>query len=495
MLLARLALDDACEVHRHHGSDVGHRKALGCHEVAARKAAMLARAGARLDIGAPELSPELQEAAASGRYRHIGCEYEPSWLAGRRVVIAATNDRTLNARIAADAEARGVLVNVVDQPELCRFIVPSIVDRSPVIVAISSGGAAPVLARLLRERLESLLEPSLGAVARFAERWRARIREVLPDVRRRRAFIESLLRGHAAWLIRHGHENEADRLIGKRLGQQPASDTGSVALVGAGAGDANLLTLAALRHIQDADVVLYDRLASPDILDLIRRDARRIDVGKRVGSNLNTQSRINERLVREAKTGNRVVRLKGGDPLVFGRGGEEIDALREAGIPFAVIPGVTAASACAAHAGIPLTHRGVARAVHLFTAQADASGGPRYRAPAPLDDPETTLVAYMGVGRLPSLRESLLDAGRNPATPVALIENGGRPEQRIIVSDIDSVVGAASNHVLQAPALTIIGEVAAKALDNHWYGAPPIDARSFSGQTKARPDAAHPRAA
>ena len=468
---------------------------VGGGEVATRKAAMLARAGARLDIGAPDLSPELQEATASGRYRHIGGEYDPSWLAGQRLVIAATNDRALNARVAADAEARGVLVNVVDQPELCRFIVPSIVDRSPILVAISSGGAAPVLARLLRERLESLLEPSLGALARFTERWRARIREALPDLRRRRGFLESLLRGHAAWLIRHGHEDEADRLIGKRLIQQSTSDSGSVALVGAGAGDANLLTLAALRHLQDADVVLYDRLVSPDILDLIRRDARRIDVGKRVGSNLNTQSRINERLVREAQAGHRVVRLKGGDPLVFGRGGEEIDALREAGIPFAVIPGVTAASACAAHSGIPLTHRGVTRAVHLFTAQADALDGPRYRAPAPLDDPGTTLVAYMGAGRLPSLRDSLLGAGRSPATPVALIENGGRPEQRVIVTDIDTVVAAASDHQLQSPALTIVGEVATKALDNHWYGSPPIDARRLSGRPQTRPDSAHPRAA
>ncbi|MCB1560334.1 MAG: uroporphyrinogen-III C-methyltransferase [Xanthomonadales bacterium] len=456
---------------------------VGGGEVAARKAAMLARAGASVSIAAPRLAPELSTAVADGRYRHVADHYAPQLLAGQRLVIAATDDRSVNARVAADAEQRGVLVNVVDQPALCRFIVPSIVDRSPILVAISSGGAAPVLARLIRERLESLLEPSVGALARFAERWRSRIREALPDVRRRRAFLESLLRGHAAWLIRHGHEAQADRLLETRLKESSGNgssndETGSVALVGAGAGDVSLLTLAALRHLQDADVVLFDRLVSPDILDLIRRDARRIDVGKRVGSRLHSQDSISQRLVREAQAGNRVVRLKGGDPLVFGRGGEEIDALREAGIAFAVVPGVTAANACAAHAGIPLTHRGVARAVHLFTAQADAPGGPRYRSPTPLDDPETTLVAYMGVSRLPSLRDSLLDAGRDPDTPVALVENGGRPEQRVIVTDIAALADAATKHAVSAPALAIVGKVAAMALDNHWYGAPPIDARS-----------------
>src|SRR5690606_10146372 len=338
---------------------------VGGGEVATRKALMLARAGAELTVVAPRISAELAAMVRNGRHQHVADAYSAALLEQRRLVIAATDDRELNARVAADAEQRGVLVNVVDQPTLCRFIVPSIVDRSPILVAISSGGAAPVLARLIRERLESLLEPSLGALARFAERWRSRIRDALPDVRKRRAFLESLLRGHVAWLIRHGHDDAAERLLAKRLAGSANVASGSVALVGAGAGDASLLTLSALRHLQDADVVLYDRLVSADILDLIRRDARRLDVGKRVGRRLNTQDGINRRLVAEALAGNRVVRLKGGDPLLFGRGGEEIDALRDAGIPFAVVPGVTAASACAAHAGIPLTQRGLARAVHL----------------------------------------------------------------------------------------------------------------------------------
>ena len=456
---------------------------VGGGEVATRKALMLARAGAELTVVAPRISAELAAMVRNGRHQHVADAYSAALLEQRRLVIAATDDRELNARVAADAEQRGVLVNVVDQPTLCRFIVPSIVDRSPILVAISSGGAAPVLARLIRERLESLLEPSLGALARFAERWRSRIRDALPDVRKRRAFLESLLRGHVAWLIRHGHQAQADQLLEKRLvkssgGAASSEETGSVALVGAGAGDASLLTLSALRHLQDADVVLYDRLVSADILDLIRRDARRIDVGKRVGRRLNTQDGINRRLVAEALAGNRVVRLKGGDPLLFGRGGEEIDALRDAGIPFAVVPGVTAASACAAHAGVPLTQRGLARAVHLFTAQVEAGLGSDYRAPSPLDDPQTTLVAYMGVSRLGQLGDSLRRAGRDVGTPVALVENGGRPQQRVIVTDIAGLCDAAREHALSAPALAVIGDVAALALDNHWYGAPPVDARS-----------------
>lgn len=449
---------------------------IGGGAVARRKAQALLAAGARVRVGAPTLEPELAALAAQQRIEHLSGHFVPDWLDGIRLVIAATDDAAVNRAAAAAADVRGIWINVVDDAQASSFQVPARVERGPLQVAISSGGTAPMLARHLRERLETLLDDSLGALATLLARHRARIRARLPDLATRRRFFEHVLEGTIPGLLRRGEHAGAERLLLAALdAHAPQRAQGRVALVGAGPGDPGLLTLRALRLLNQADVILHDRLVSEAVLALARRDAERIAVGKAVGGDHHaTQARIHALMLEHAHAGRRVVRLKGGDPFVFGRGGEELEFLRAHGIPYEVVPGVTAALACAAYAGVPLTHREHAHSVRLLTAHArDAADALDWRA---LAQERQTLAVYMGVTGLEALAQRLIAHGRDPATPFALVENGSLPQQRVITGTLIDLPHTARAHAVQAPALLILGEVATLAARLHWFGAAPLGA-------------------
>ncbi|MFS1162528.1 siroheme synthase CysG, partial [Aeromonas salmonicida] len=330
---------------------------VGGGEVAERKARLLLDAGARLTVVSPALDPELAALATSGTIDWLAAEFEPAHLTGKWLVVAATDRREVNALVYQSANQAGIFANVVDDPKRSSFIMPSIIDRSPLMVAISSGGKAPVLARLLREKLEALLPQHLGAIAAFAGGLRDRVKARFASMGERRQFWERLLGAdRLGQALARGDKASANQLA-DALFAEDAAAKGEVILVGAGPGDPGLLTLHALRQMQQADVVVHDRLVSDEVMALVRRDAKRIFVGKQAGNHCVPQEGINQLLLEEAKKGLRVVRLKGGDPFIFGRGGEELETLVGSGVGFQVVPGITAASGCAAYAGIPLTHR------------------------------------------------------------------------------------------------------------------------------------------
>ena len=462
-------------------ADLSGRRVLvvGGGEVGERKVRLLVEAGAHVDLVAPELSPALAAAVAAvdprplpgaGRVTLRSASFDDAQLDEVVLAVAATDDRSVNARVAAAANSRGRLVNVVDDAELSGFIVPAIVDRSPLVIAVSTGGVAPVLARLVRERIESVLDESVGALASLFERWRSRIRAALPDVGRRRRWYEAAVRDGAAMYLRRGDVAAAERWIESSLAVAP-TPIGSVALVGAGPGDPGLLTLNALRALQEADVILHDRLVSTEVLQLARRDATRIEVGKRARGESVSQARIHELMLEHARAGRRVVRLKGGDPFVFGRGGEELECLASAGIPYEVVPGITAALACGAYAGIPLTHRDHAQSLRFVTAHDHESWGHREWSAAAAG--RQTLCLYMGVAGLGALAAGLLAHGRGAATPVAVIENGTRADQRVTLARLDELADLAARGGLASPALVVVGEVAALASELHWFGVGP----------------------
>ena len=452
---------------------------VGGGEVGERKVRLLVEAGAHVELVAPEVTAALAAAVATidprplpgaGRVTLRSASFDDSQLDDVVLAVAATDDRSVNARVAAAANSRGRLVNVVDDAELSGFIVPAIVDRSPLVIAVSTGGVAPVLARLVRERIESVLDESIGALASLFERWRSRIRAALPDVGRRRRWYEAAVRDGAAMYLRRGDVAAAERWIESSLAVAP-TPIGSVALVGAGPGDPGLLTLNALRALQEADVILHDRLVSTEVLQLARRDATRIEVGKRARGESVSQARIHELMLEHARAGRRVVRLKGGDPFVFGRGGEELECLASAGIPYEVVPGITAALACGAYAGIPLTHRDHAQSLRFVTAHDHESWGHREWSAAAAG--RQTLCLYMGVAGLGALAAGLLAHGRGAATPVAVIENGTRADQRVTLARLDELADLAARGGLASPALVVVGEVAALASELHWFGVGP----------------------
>ena len=452
---------------------------VGGGAVARRKAAALLEAGARVRIGAPQLEPVLSEWAAAGRIGHLAGEFTPDWLDDTWLAIAATDDPVINRAVAAAGEARRIFVNVVDDAELSSFQVPARIERGPLQVAISSGGGAPMLARHLRERLETQFDESLGALAELFVRERRRIRACLPDLQARRRFFERVLAGPIQSLLRAGDRTAAEREFSALLADTRHDQrTGRVALVGAGPGDPGLLTLRALRLLNEADVILHDRLVSAEVLALARRDAERVEVGKQVGGDHHaTQARIHALMVDYARAGKRVVRLKGGDSFVFGRGGEELEALQAHGIGFEVVPGITAALACGAYAGIPLTHREHAQSVRFITAHCKDTPGNSEADTldwAALAQERQTLAFYMGVAGLDTIRDRLIAHGRAPDTPFALIENGSRPEQRVIAGTLADLPELARLHSVRSPALLILGEVAALAWKLHWFGAAPL---------------------
>jgi uroporphyrin-III C-methyltransferase/precorrin-2 dehydrogenase/sirohydrochlorin ferrochelatase len=443
---------------------------VGGGAVAERKIALLVKSGARIRLVSPVVTSGLQALAVAGAVEHLPVTYAPACIAGARLVVAASSDRVANQGAAADARAAGVLVNVVDDPEPSSCLFPAIVDRTPLVVAIGTAGAAPALAQWVRERVEVAVDESFGRLATLLERWRATIKARVPELDRRRRLYARLLHGTVAAEVAAGRDDVADGALRREL-DAPGGGGGRVTLVGAGPGDPGLLTLHAVRALAAADVVLHDRLVSAGVLALARRDATLVDVGKRAGAHATTQARIQQLMVDYARQGHHVVRLKGGDPFVFGRGGEELEWLRAAGIAYSVVPGLTAASAAASYAGIPLTHRDHSATVRLITAHCQDSLESVDWQPRP--DGRETLAIYMGIGMLAGITAQLLAHGHASDTPIAFVENGTRPEQRVVLGCLGEAQALAARHAVRAPALLLVGPVTRLAATLHWYGAAP----------------------
>jgi uroporphyrin-III C-methyltransferase / precorrin-2 dehydrogenase / sirohydrochlorin ferrochelatase len=435
---------------------------VGGGAVAARKVEWLLKAGARVTVVAPWLGAELEARARRSELTHLAAEFLAAHLGAAAVVVAASDDSRVNAAVSVAARARQIPVNVVDSAELSSFIFPAIIDRSPILVAVSSSGEAPVLARRVRESIEALLPARLGTLARFLGARRDAVRSAL-GAAARRPFWERLIRGHTASALLAGDEPRAARLFEEALRatrrNAPRTVDGEVYLIGAGPGDPDLLTLRALQLLQQADVILYDRLVPAAILERARRDAERICVGKEAGD-AGKQAHIHELLVRLAQGGKRVARLKGGDPFVFGRGGEEIEALVAHGIRYQVVPGVTAALGAAAAAGIPLTHRHHSHSLTLVSGHAAADESLDWRA---LARSQQTVVFYMAVGQLPHIVARLRAAGAEAERPAAIIEQATLPAQRVLRAPLAAIASLALREQVAAPALLIVGVVTALA--------------------------------
>lgn len=473
---------------------------VGAGEIAARKLAWLRRAGATVRVIAPEIGSAVANEIDVRHVTLIQEAFRPEHLDDCVLVISATNDRAVNVAVAKAANARNLPVNVVDDPELCTFIVPAVIDRDPITVAVSSAGTSPVLARWIRSRIESLIPSGIDKLARFFGARRQAVTEALPEVEQRRRFWESLLdtplSGAVVQAIVNGRAIEAGHRFDRALEQAATQTTnqatadasnpnvaltsGAVYLIGAGPGDPELLTFRALKRLQQADVVVYDRLVSPEIVDLARRDAERLYVGKCRGHHSVPQAEISQKLVELARAGKIVARLKGGDPFVFGRGGEEIQALAEAGLPFEVVPGITAATGCAAYAGIPLTHRDHAQSVHFVTGHTkpkQTGNGELDLDWANLAGSRDTLVFYMGLGAVDEICHKLAEHGMPRDRAAALVEHGTTPRQQVYTGTIttltDRIAGA------QSPALLIIGEVVNLHEQLAWFQGSPEAEPSF----------------
>lgn len=481
---------------------------VGGGEVALRKADLLSRAGAAITVVAPDICDELQallshDQAAANKHQLVFGNYDKSYMTGARVIIAGTDDEHLNHQIHADATQLNIPVNVVDTPPLCDFIFPAIVDRNPIVIGISSNGKAPVLARLLRARLETLIPQGYGKLAKLAGDFRSEVKAKIPTLTGRRQFWERAFEGKVSALMFAGNESQAasqlqadldrtaadlakneqtpnapaptlitetdDTPASLPVSEIPVSEVpvGEVYIVGAGPGDPELLTFKALRLMQQADIVYYDALVSPQVLDLCRRDADKVFVGKKRSNHAVAQLGINELLVNSAKAGRRVVRLKGGDPFIFGRGGEEIESLRAHSIPYQVVPGITAANAAASYAGIPLTHRDHSQSVRFVTGFLKA-GAPNNNFKNFLNTDET-VVFYMGLHSLARLTEGLIDAGRSADTPIAIVSNASMPNQQVLTGTLATITKLQEKEQLPTPALLIMGDVVALHDDLAWY--------------------------
>jgi uroporphyrin-III C-methyltransferase/precorrin-2 dehydrogenase/sirohydrochlorin ferrochelatase len=443
---------------------------VGGGKVAARKVALLNRAGAAITVVAPDICDEIKALASQSAVNCIEREFSDADMDGVVLVIAATDNASVNRAVSELANQGRIPVNVVDNPVLCSFIVPSIIDRSPVQVAVSTGGASPVLARLLRTHLESFIPAAYGRLAHLVDKYRHSVKQRFSDAGQRRYFWENILQGRVAELLFAGHEEKAHAALQQAIEDADAhyQSTGEVYLVGAGPGDPDLITFRALRLMQQADVVVYDRLVSQPVLDMVRRDAEMIYAGKARDKHTLTQESINQLLVRLAKEGKRVLRLKGGDPFIFGRGGEEIETLAEEGIPFQVVPGITAASGCASYAGIPLTHRDYAQSCTFVTGHLkDGSADLDWER---LARPAQTIVFYMGLHSLPVIGRELVAHGLPGNTPVALVQKGTTPEQRIYIETLDSLADLAEREQLQPPTIIIVGEVVSLQEKLSWFG-------------------------
>jgi uroporphyrin-III C-methyltransferase/precorrin-2 dehydrogenase/sirohydrochlorin ferrochelatase len=441
---------------------------VGAGEIAARKIELLARANAKITVLAEQFSPQVKSLQSSCQLTFIQKSFTVSDIANYRLVVSATNHKETNILVANAAEEQNILVNVVDDPELCSFIFPAIVDRSPIIAAISSGGAAPVLARLLRAKLETIIPPAYGQLAFLAEKFRAEVKAHIKLPAQRRIFWENVFQGPIAELVFAGNESAAKEQLQQSLIIQKDTITpGEVYLVGAGPGAPDLLTFRALRLMQQADVIVYDHLVSPEIIDLARRDSEKIYVGKERQQHTLAQDSINTLLADLALAGKRVVRLKGGDPFIFGRGGEEIETLVELGINFQVVPGITAASGCATYAGIPLTHRDHAQSCTFVTGHLkDNTINLNW---TQLAIPNQTIVIYMGLLGLEKICQSLMAHGSPSDLPIALIQQGTTRRQRVITGTLSTMPAIISSMTIKPPTLIIIGTVVSLHDKLSWY--------------------------
>jgi len=437
---------------------------VGGGEVAQRKASVLLDTGAMVKVVAPEIS------GAFANMPDVECvidRFQPGHLDGAVLAIAATDDRAVNREVSQQARARNIPVNVVDNPDLCTFIMPSILDRSPLMVAFSSGGASPVLARMLRGKLETMIPQGYGRLTAFCARLRGIVKTRIADPARRRVFWENVLEGAIAEKVLAGDEAGAEAMLLSLLESADAVPAGEVYLVGAGPGDPDLLTFRALRLMQKADVVVYDNLVSKPIVEMTRRDATRIFVGKQRGNHTLPQGEINALLVRLAQEGKRVLRLKGGDPFIFGRGGEEIETLARHAIPFQVVPGITAASGVSAYAGIPLTHRDYAQSCTFVTGHLkDGSINLDWDG---LARPKQTIVFYMGLHGLDTICAKLIEHGLPDATPAAIVQQGTTPNQRVITGTLATLPAIAQLEAPKPPSLIIVGGVVTLRAKLAWF--------------------------
>jgi uroporphyrin-III C-methyltransferase/precorrin-2 dehydrogenase/sirohydrochlorin ferrochelatase len=442
---------------------------VGAGEVAARKVELLLKTSAHITVVAPWVCGTVQRFAKEEKIQLIVRPYIESDMTDKQIVFVATDDSELNKQIHDQARMQKILVNVVDNTPLCQFITPSIVDRSPIIIAMSSGGVAPVLLRYLRQKLESVIPQKVSLLGLFSEKFRESVKKRFKSVTERRYFWEDVLDGDIAENVLQGNEQVAEQKFLEKLNAPDASKTvGEVYLVGAGPGDPDLLTFRALRLMQKADVVVYDRLVSPEILELVRRDAEKIYVGKAKSKHTIPQDQINELLAKEALAGNRVVRLKGGDPFIFGRGGEELETLIEHGVSFQVVPGITAASGAASYAGIPLTHRDHAKSVVFATGHLqDNSINLNWQG---LAQPDQTIVFYMGLTGLPIICEQLVKHGLSPATPIAMVQSATTPQQKVVTGTLEDIQQKAQAAQIKPPALIIVGSVVSLHKKLNWFG-------------------------
>ena len=440
---------------------------VGGGHIAYRKAGLLQKAGAIIDVVAPAIDAALLELVqqSQGHYEAAAFNTEIP-LRQYRLVIAATDDAAINRQVFEACEVENVLVNSVDDPPHCRFMVPAIVDRSPLLISVATNGASPVLSRQIRTQLETSIPHGMGKLASFSGQWRAAVKAKIQNPDERRIFWENLYASPLKEQVFNDNLQEANRLIEQAL-QEWTTPKGEVYLVGAGPGDPELLTLKALRLMQQADVVIYDRLVSDPIMELCRRDAEKIYVGKARSNHAVPQEGINALLVKYAQEGKRVCRLKGGDPFIFGRGGEEIEELFAAGVAFQVVPGITAASGCSAYAGIPLTHRNYAQSVRFLTGHLK-EGSPELPW-SELVYENQTLVLYMGLVGLEKICQKLIAHGQRPDMPVALVSKGTTPEQKVVVGTLADIASKVTEHQIQAPTLTIIGEVVKLREQLQWH--------------------------
>lgn len=442
---------------------------IGGGEIATRKARLISRAGAKVDVCSLEIDDELRKIVEQSRGQYLTQSYDEAVLNHKRYVLvfSATDDEVVNERVSKDCTERNIPVNVVDSPKLCSVITPAIVDRSPVIMAISSGGEAPVLARKIKTILEYTFPSRYGQLGQLASRFRDAVKSRFADIEFRRRFWESVFDGAIAEKVLAGNTAEAESLLQQQLDDAKIDESGEVYLVGAGPGDPDLLTFKALRLMQKAEVVLYDRLVSKPILDLVRKDADMVYVGKRRDDHAVPQTKINQLLLKYALEGKRVLRLKGGDPFIFGRGAEEIELLAEHNVRFQVVPGITAASACASYAGIPLTHRDFSQSVRFITGHVK-NGVLDFQWQEFVEDSQT-LVFYMGLTGLESICKQLIAHGKSADTPAALVERGTLPDQRVHTGTLENLPSIVKKQEVHAPTLIIIGNVVSLQDKLSWY--------------------------
>jgi len=444
---------------------------IGGGEVAERKLDLLLKANASVTIVSPEFTSYIEELFVNKNINPIKDYYNIKYLnsSSFAFVIAATNDESLNEQVAKDANDNKILVNVVDKPKICDFIFPSILERGPITVAVSTGGSSPVLARMLRTKLETMIPGAYGRLAKIVSENRIPVRKKLVNSKSNGIFWEQMLNGKFLELVLSGQDEEAVKFLNIEIDNfdEQKKGEGEVYLVGAGPGDPDLLTFRALRLMQQADVALYDRLVHPSIIDLIRRDAEKIYVGKQRDNHTIRQEEINELLVKYAKEGKRVLRLKGGDPFIFGRGGEEIDSLVDNNISFQVVPGITSASGCSAYSGIPLTHRDHAQSCifvtgHLKEGKLDLNW-------EKLIQPNQTIVFYMGLVSIDIICSQLIKFGLDPKTPCALVEQGTTRNQKVYTSTVDEMNNLVEQEKPSAPTIFIIGHVVTLRDKLNWY--------------------------